>query len=72
MLVRLIDRTHLTALLNEVHNLGLELRGNGRLRAVFNSGHAKGGIGSLMEGGKDREYSTFAPLALALPIALGG
>src|SRR5262249_44700482 len=71
-LVRRIGRTHLPALLDEVHNLGLELRGNGRLRAVFNSGHAKGGFGSLREDGESREFSTFAPLALALPIAFGG
>src|SRR5215831_2130859 len=71
-LVRRIDETHLTALLDEVHNLGLELRGNGRLRAVFNSGHAQGGTGSLREDRESREYSTFAPLGLALPIAFGG
>jgi len=72
VLVRRIDSTHLTALLDEVHNLGLELRGNGRLCAVLNGGYAQGGIGSLMEDGEDRDFSTFAPLALALPIAFGG
>jgi hypothetical protein len=72
MLVRLIDSSHPTVLLDEVHNLGLQLQGNGRLRAVFNSGHAKGGIGSLMERGVEHEYSTFTPLALALPNAFGG
>jgi hypothetical protein len=71
-LLRRIDRTHLTALLDEAHNLGVELQSNGNLRALFNSGHGKGGKRSLMERGEDRDYSTFAPLALALPIAFGG
>jgi hypothetical protein len=39
---------------------------------LFNSGHGKGGKRSLLERGEVRDYSTFAPLALALPIAFGG
>jgi hypothetical protein len=71
-LLRRIDREHPTALLDEAHNLGVELQSNGALRALFNSGHGKGGQRSLMDRGEVRDYSTFAPLALALPIAFGG
>jgi hypothetical protein len=71
-LLRLIDRTHPTGLLDEGHNLGVELQSNGPLRALLNSGHAKGGKRSLLERGEVRDYSTFAPLVLALPIAFGG
>jgi hypothetical protein len=70
-LIRKLDETHLTALLDEAHNLGVELRGNGLMRAVFNSGHAYGGTVSHMEGHEAREFSTFAPLALALPLSFG-
>ena len=45
---------------------------NGRLRAVFNSGHRSGGKVALMESGALRDFSTFAPLLLALPDALHG
>jgi ElaB/YqjD/DUF883 family membrane-anchored ribosome-binding protein len=69
-IIRRIDQQHPTVLIDEADNLGLELRENGRLRAVFNSGHRKGGIVSMVECGREREYSTFAPLALALPDTL--
>jgi hypothetical protein len=70
-LYRLIDQVHPTLLLDEVDNLGLALGHNGRLRAVFNAGHRKGGTGTLMECGHLREFSLFAPLALALPDMFG-
>jgi hypothetical protein len=70
-LYRLIDEVHPTMLLDEVDNLGLQLGQNGRLRAVFNSGHRKGGVGTLTERGHSREFSLFAPLALALPDMFG-
>ena len=45
---------------------------HGRLRAVFNSGHRNGGIVAIQERGSTRRYSTFAPLALALPDTMVG
>jgi hypothetical protein len=66
-LYRQIDETHPTLLIDEVDNLGLALQPNGRLRAVFNSGHRKGGTLAIWERGRTRKFSTFAPLALALP-----
>jgi hypothetical protein len=69
---RLIDSSHPTLLIDEADNLGIALQQNGRLRAVFNSGHRKGGQVGLMEGGRMRKYSTFAPLALALPDTMFG
>jgi hypothetical protein len=66
-LFRLIDETHPTLLIDETDNLGLALRPNGRLRAVFNSGHRQGGQVAISEGGMTRKFSTFSPLALALP-----
>jgi hypothetical protein len=71
-LYRLIDQTHPTLLIDEADNLGLALRQNGRLRAVFNSGHRKGRMVTIMDRGQLRKYSTFAPLALALPDTFGG
>jgi hypothetical protein len=70
-LYRLLDEAHPSLLIDEVDNLGLALGQNGRLRAVFNSGHRKGGTGTLMERGHRREFSLFAPLALALPDMFG-
>ena len=70
-LYHLIDATHPTMLIDEADNVGVGLKENGRLRAVFNSGHRKGGTGGLQERGKTRKYSTFAPLALALPDMFG-
>lgn len=63
----LIDETHPTLLIDEADNLGLALQPNGRLRAVFNSGHRVGGKVAILERGTMREFSTHAPLALALP-----
>jgi Protein of unknown function (DUF3631) len=67
----LIDDTHPTLLIDEADNLGLALQPNGRLRAIFNSGHRRGGTVAILEGGRARKYSTFAPLALALPDMFG-
>ena len=64
---RLIDETHPTLLIDEADNLNLALQPNGRLRAVFNSGHRNGGTVAISERGTPRKFSTFAPLALALP-----
>jgi Protein of unknown function (DUF3631) len=66
-LYRLIDETHPTLLIDEADNLGIALRPNGRLRAVFNSGHRNGGTLAISERGTVRKFSTFTPLALALP-----
>jgi uncharacterized protein DUF3631 len=71
-IVRLIDERHPTLLLDEVDNLGLALKPNGRLRAVFNSGHRNGGTVAIMESGTTRKFSTFAPLVLALPDIMHG
>jgi hypothetical protein len=70
-LYRLIDREHPAVLIDEADNLSIELKANGRLRAIFNSGHRKGGSIAITEEGELREYSTFAPLALALPRMYG-
>lgn len=69
---RLIDATHPTLLIDEADNLGLALQPNGRLRAIFNSGHRNGGTLGITERGSPRSYSTFAPLALALPDTMLG
>jgi hypothetical protein len=63
----LIDERHPTLLIDEADNLGLALQPNGRLRAIFNSGHRAGGKVAILERGTPREFSTHAPLALALP-----
>jgi hypothetical protein len=62
---RLIDDSHPSLLIDEADNLALSLQPNGRLRAVFNSGHRKGGQVAILERGRAREFSTFAPLAFA-------
>jgi hypothetical protein len=69
---RLIDDTHPTLLIDEADNLGLVLQPNGKLRAVFNSGHHTGGMVAIWERGATRRFSTFAPLALALPDIMSG
>jgi hypothetical protein len=69
---RLIDESHPTLLIDEADNLGLALQPNGRLRAVINSGHRNGGTVAILERGVTRKFSTFAPLALALPDAMAG
>lgn len=66
-LYRLIDQTHPTLLIDEADNLGLGLQPNGRLRAVFNSGHRSGGTVAISERGSVHKFATFSPLALALP-----
>jgi ElaB/YqjD/DUF883 family membrane-anchored ribosome-binding protein len=66
-LYRLIDEGHPTLLVDEADNLGLALQPNGRLRAVFNSGHRAGGTVAISERGSTRKFATFSPLALALP-----
>jgi hypothetical protein len=71
-LYHLIDETHPTLLIDEADNLGLGLQPNGRLRAVFNSGHRNGGTVAIRDRGETRKFSTFAPLALALPDSMGG
>jgi hypothetical protein len=68
----LLDEAHPTLLIDEADNIGLGLRENGRLRSVFNSGHRQGGTVAIMEQGFVRRFSTFAPLAVALPDALDG
>jgi Protein of unknown function (DUF3631) len=72
---RLIDDTHPTLLIDEADNMGLGLQQNGKLRAVFNSGHRQGGKVAIWDsgfGGYTRQFSTFAPLALALPDSMTG
>jgi hypothetical protein len=70
----IIDSKHPTLLIDEVDNIDLSFAGNGRLRAIFNSGHRKGGAVTLLHRGEPRRYSTYAPLALAaigrLPLPL--
>jgi hypothetical protein len=66
-LYRLIDQTHPTLLIDEADNFGLALQPNGRLRAVFNSGHRSGGTVAISERGSVHKFATFSPLALALP-----
>jgi Protein of unknown function (DUF3631) len=61
-LVRLIDRTHSTVLLDEVDNLDVA----GRMLSALNSGHRRGGNHGLTEGGEERDFSTHAPLALGI------
>jgi hypothetical protein len=55
-----------TLLLDEGDNLGLFH--NNVLRAVFNSGHRRGGSIDRFVGGERRKYGTFAPLALPQPL----
>jgi Protein of unknown function (DUF3631) len=68
----LIDEVHPTLLIDEADNLGLVLQPNGKLRAVINSGHRNGGKVTILERGMPRNFSTFAPLALALPDSMFG
>ena len=67
-----VDRHRGTLLVDEADNLGLAT--NGILRAVFNSGHRRGGKVSRLSGGQPRDYSTFCPLAIgaigSLPLPL--
>lgn len=59
----LLDYRRHTLLIDEGDNLGL--LNNGVLRAVFNSGHRRGGTISRFVRGSSRRYPTFAPLAVA-------
>jgi hypothetical protein len=68
----LIDETHPCLLLDESDNLGIALQVNGKLRAVLNAGHRYGGTVALREDGETRQLDVFAPIALALPDAMGG
>ena len=74
VIYHLIDAKHPTLLLDEIDNIGLAFTANGCLRAIFNSGHRKGGARTLLHRGEPRKFSTFAPLALAaigrLPLPL--
>jgi hypothetical protein len=68
-----LDRRPRTALLvDEADNL--DLFRNGVLRAVFNSGHRRGGAVNRFVGGWSPRFPTFAPLAVAaigvLPLPL--
>ena len=67
-----VDREHPTLLIDEGDNL--DLAANGALRAVFNSGHRKGGKVTRCYHGQARSFSTFAPAAVAaigtLPLPL--
>jgi hypothetical protein len=72
-LYHIIDESHPTVLLDEVDNLGILLQGNGKMRAVFNSGHRKGESSvAIRENGETKRFQIFGPLALALPDAMGG
>jgi hypothetical protein len=59
----LLDRQPHTLLIDEGDNLGL--LNNPVLRAVFNSGHRRGGGISRYVSGRSRKFPTFAPLAVA-------
>lgn len=56
-------RPRATLLVDEGDNLDI-LR-NGTLRAVFNSGHRRGGNVARYVAGKTKKFGTFAPLAIA-------
>jgi hypothetical protein len=43
----------------------LDLRGNGVLRAMINSGHRQGGSRTLQVNGEPKRFSLFAPMAIA-------
>ncbi len=68
----LIDESHPTLCIDEADNLGIALNQNGKLRAVFNSGHRHGGNVKIMGRAGVQTLSTFAPLLLALPDAFQG
>ena len=68
----LIDEAHPRLLIDEADNLVLGLQANGKIRAVFNSGHRVGGTVAIRDHGETRKFLVFAPLALALPDAIGG
>ena len=63
VLFRLIDRDRAALLLDEVDNA--DLLNNPAMRSVINSGHHCDGTVMRYLEGESREFSTFAPLALA-------
>lgn len=71
-LVRLIDATRPTLMLDEADNLGIALQQNGVLRAILNEGHRAGGRRPIMVDGEVRVFEVFTPVALALPDTMGG
>jgi hypothetical protein len=68
----LTDETHPTLLIDEADNLSLGLTTNGKMRAIFNSGHRRGGRVAIRDQGETRTFQVFTPLALALPDAMVG
>jgi hypothetical protein len=62
-LFRLIDEGAPTLLLDEGDNLGLKI--DSVMRRVLNGGYERGGRTGRSPGGVQREYSTFAPMAIA-------
>jgi hypothetical protein len=69
---QLASQAQTTFLIDEGDNLGL--RRDGVLRAVFNSGHRRGGATGRVIGGRAQRFPTFAPVAVAaiceLPLTL--
>jgi uncharacterized protein DUF3631 len=63
VIYHLLDRQPYSLLIDEGDNLGL--LSNGVLRAVFNSGHRRGGSIDRFVDGRPRKFPTFAPLAVA-------
>lgn len=72
VIFHVIDESHPTLLIDEADNLVLALQPNSKMRAVFNSGHRKGGTLAIRENGETRRFQLFSPLALALPDTTGG
>src|SRR5262245_54548546 len=63
VIYHLLERQPYSLLVDEGDNLGL--LNNSVLRAVFNSGHRRGGSVSRFVDGRPRKFPTFAPLAVA-------
>jgi Protein of unknown function (DUF3631) len=61
-LFRGIDRHHPSVMIDEGDNLDIV----GAIRSVMNSGHRKGGVFSRFVDGEDRDFSTFAPMAVGV------
>jgi hypothetical protein len=71
-LLRLLDATRPTLMLDESDNLGITLQQNGPLKAILNAGYRYGGNRTLVVDGEVRKFEVFAPVALALPDTMGG
>jgi hypothetical protein len=71
-LLRLIDATRPTLMLDESDNLGIALQQNGTLKAILNAGHRAGGTRAIVVDGEVRRFEVFTPVALALPDTSGG